>query len=213
MEKDYSLTVTENIPLVHSLAARFRGRGAEYDDIFQAGCIGLYKAAMRYDESLGTAFSTYAVPVIIGEMRMLFRSGGAVKVGRSLRALNSSALAAKERLEKSSGREVRISDIAQELGEAPERVAQALTACIPPSSIEEDETGASASFDDTESILLRLDVRSAVERLDSDERALIRLRYKHELSQAKAGEILSMTQVQVSRKEKKVLEKLRNMLV
>ena len=211
-QKDYSAFVSENIPLVHSLVARFVGRGAEYDDIFQAGCLGLYKAAMKYDEAFGTAFSTYAVPVIIGEIRMLFRSGGALKVGRDIKSLNAAALAIKERLEKNGKKDVRVSDIAMELGESPEKVAFAITACIPPSSLEEDESGRLQSFDESESILTRIDISRALSELESEERALILLRYKHELSQANTGKILSMTQVQVSRKEKKVLEKLRSML-
>ncbi len=212
-KKDYSVIVGENIPLVHSVAKRFIGRGAEYDDIFQAGCLGLYKAAMKYDEAFGTAFSTYAVPVIIGEIRMLFRSGGSVKVGRGMKALNAAALAAKERIESESGRQAHLSEIAAEIGEAPEKVAQAIAACIPPSSIEEDESGRFASFDESERILTRIDVSRALSKLDSEERALILLRYKHELSQSNTGRILAMTQVQVSRREKKVLEKLKGMLV
>ncbi len=211
-EKDYSAIVNDNIPLVHSVASRFVGRGMEYDDLFQAGCLGLYKAATRYDENFGTAFSTYAVPVIIGEIRMLFRSGGALKVGRGMKALNSAALAVKERLERESGKEVRVSDIADELGESPEKIAEALAACIRPSSLEEDETGSMASFDETESILTRIDVKRALSMLSEEERTLILLRYRHELSQSNTGRIMAMSQVQVSRKEKKVLEKLRAML-
>ena len=128
------------------------------------------------------------------------------------RVLNAAALAIKERLEKNGKKDVRVSDIAMELGESPEKVAFAITACIPPSSLEEDESGRLQSFDESESILTRIDISRALSELESEERALILLRYKHELSQANTGKILSMTQVQVSRKEKKVLEKLRSML-
>lgn len=211
-EKDYDRIVRENAPLVHSVALRFKGRGAEYDDVFQAGCLGLYKAALRYDETLGTAFSTYAVPVIIGEIRMLFRDGGAVKVGRALKALGAAALAAKERIEKETGREARLAEVAETLGETPERVASALTACAPTCSIDAEETAAVAADDETETTLLRLDLARALGMLEPVERRLILLRYRHELSQENAGKALSMSQVQVSRREKKALEKLRAIL-
>lgn len=210
--RDYDRIVRENAPLVHSIAARFKGRGAEYDDVFQAGCVGLFKAATRYDETLGTAFSTYAVPVIIGEIRMLFRAGGAVKVGRAAKALGAAALAEKERVEKETGRQARISEIAQALGETPERVAFALSACAPVASIDAEEGGAFAAEDETETALLRADLSRAVDMLEPLDRRLILLRYRHELSQAGVGRVLSMTQVQVSRREKKALEKLRAIL-
>lgn len=210
--KDYDRIVRENAPLVRSVAARFKGRGAEYDDVFQAGCLGLYKAALRYDEALGTAFSTYAVPVIIGEIRMLFRSGGAVKVGRALKSLNAAALAAKERIEKETGREARLAEVAEALGEAPERVASALTACAPTCSLDAEENAALGARDDTDTALTRLDLDRALGMLEPSERRLILLRYRFELSQASAGKALSMSQVQVSRREKKALEKLRAIL-
>ena len=210
--RDCERIVRENTPLVHSVAARFKGRGVEYDDIFQAGCIGLFKAAERYDETLGTAFSTYAVPVIIGEIRMLFRAGGAVKVGRSMKALNAAALAEKERIEKETGREARLGEIAEALGEAPERVASALTACAPTCSLEAEENSALGARDETDAALTRLDLDRALGMLEPVERRLILLRYRCELSQASAGKLLSMSQVQVSRREKKALEKLRSIL-
>ena len=211
-EKDYDRIVRENTPLVRSVALRFKGRGAEYDDVFQAGCLGLFKAAARYDETLGTAFSTYAVPVIIGEIRMLFRAGGAVKVGRSMKALNAAALAEKERIEKETGREARLCELAEALGEAPERIASALTACAPTCSIDADENAALGAYDETDSALTRLDLDRALGMLEPLERRLILLRYRHELSQSSTGKLLSMSQVQVSRREKKALEKLRAIL-
>ena len=210
--RDYDRAVRENTPLVHAVAARFRGRGAEYDDIFQAGCVGLFKAATRYDEMLGTAFSTYAVPVIAGEIRMLLRAGGAVKVGRAARALGAAALAEKERVEKETGREARIGEIAAALGETPERVAFALNACAPVASIDADESASCAAPDETEAALLRADLGRALSMLEPLERRLILLRYRHGLSQAGVGRVMSMTQVQVSRREKKALEKLRAIL-
>ncbi len=211
-DRDYDRIVRENVPLVHAVASRFKGRGAEYDDVFQAGCIGLYKAATRYDETLGTAFSTYAVPVMIGEIRMLFRAGGSVKVGRAVKALGAAALAEKERIEKETGAEARLGEIAAVLGETPERVAFALTACAPVASIDADESASYAAPDETENALLRADLCRALALLEPLERRIILLRYRHELSQSGVGRVLSMTQVQVSRREKKVLEKLRAIL-
>lgn len=211
--RDYESIVRENTPLVHSIAVRFTGRGVEYDDLFQTGCLGLYKAAMRYDESMGNAFSTYAVPVIIGEIRMMLRDGGAVKVGRGTKSLNAAALAAKERIEKETGSEAHLSEIAEAVGQSPERVASALAACARPFSLEDNESGSEAAFDDTEGMLRRMDIDRALGMLEPQERRLILLRYRHELSQASAGKVLSMSQVQVSRREKKALEKLRAILL
>lgn len=143
---------------------------------------------------------------------MLFRAGGAVKVGRAVKALAAAALAEKERAEKKTGEQARVSEIAQALGETPERVAFALSACAPVASIDSDEGAAFAAGDETEAALLRADLSRAVDMLEPLDRRLILLRYRHELSQAGVGRVLSMTQVQVSRREKKALEKLRAIL-
>ena len=122
--------VQSNLGLVHSIAARFRGRGIEYEDLFSAGCEGLVKAARGFDEERGLKFSTYAVPVIMGEIRRLFRDGGAVKVSRGLKELSLKVIRVREQLRK-KGTEPRLSDIANELGITVEQAGEAVAADVP----------------------------------------------------------------------------------
>ena len=128
--------IESNLPLVHKLANRFRGRGVEYEELYAAGCVGLVKAADRFEPERGLCFSTYAVPVILGEIRRLFRDGGSVKISRSLKELSVKAARAREELCSRCGGEPRISDIARELGVSPEEAAEALCAGIPPVSLD-----------------------------------------------------------------------------
>ena len=121
-----------NIGLVHSCARRFRDRGMEYDDLFQAGCLGLTKAVDGFDASRGLQFSTYAVPVILGEIRRLFREGGAVKVSRSLKELSLQVSRAREKLSTTLSREPTVGEIAEMLSRTPEEIAEALQAGLPP---------------------------------------------------------------------------------
>ena len=123
-----------NLPLVHKLANRFRGRGVEYEELYAAGCVGLVKAVDRFEPERGLCFSTYAVPVILGEIRRLFRDGGSVKISRSLKELSVKAARLRDQL--SANGEPRISDIAQALGVTPEEAAEALCAGIPPVSLD-----------------------------------------------------------------------------
>ena len=211
---DYEQTVKENMPLVNMLARRFLGRGVEYDDLFQAGCLGLFKAAKRYDASMNTAFSTYAVPVIIGEMRLLFRDGCAIKVGRKAKSVGNAALAARAKLCTVLGREPHISEIANELGVNSEDIADAVCACSAPVSIDDNEHLQNTLMTDAgEAIITRLDIRNALRTLAKDEQLLIVLRYEKEFSQQKTGEIMKISQVQVSRREKQILQKLREQLM
>lgn len=124
--------ICANIGLVHACAKRFTGRGMEYDDLFQAGCMGLVKAADGFDESRGLKFSTYAVPVILGEMRRLFRDGGTVKVSRSLKELALRATREREGYIHREGREPTIGELADLLGVDAEQAAEALGASLPP---------------------------------------------------------------------------------
>ena len=133
-----------NLGLVHACAHRFKGRGIEYDDLYQAGCMGLVKASAAFDASRGVMFSTYAVPVILGEIRRLFRDGGTVKVSRSLKELGLAAGRTRELLGSELGREATVNEVAERMGRAPEDVAQALAATTPPLSLtggEEDGSG------------------------------------------------------------------------
>lgn len=127
--------ICQNIGLVHSCARRFIGRGIEYDDLFQAGCMGLVKAADGFEEERGLRFSTYAVPVILGEVRRLFRDGGSVKVSRSLKELAMRATREREAFAAREGREPSVGELADLLGVSPEQAAEALGASLPPLSL------------------------------------------------------------------------------
>ena len=130
-----SVFIEKNLGLVHSCAGRFRGRGIEYDDLYSAGCMGLVKACDGFDETRGVCFSTYAVPVILGEIKKLFRDGGTVKVSRSIKELGLRISAARERYMKQYGSEMTVGQLAEELGETPEAVALAIRASMPAMSL------------------------------------------------------------------------------
>lgn len=213
--------IKANIPLVHSLANRFRGRGIEYEELFSAGSLGLVKACDNFDESRGLCFSTYAVPVILGEIKRLFRDGGAVKLSRSLKELSLRVLKAREEFSK-RGKEPTISELAEYLKISPEEVAEAIQASAPPLSLtafdndSENENGAELDLpvESAESSLIdKLALRQCLERLPQDDRTLIILRYFRSKTQAETGELMGLSQVQVSRREKKILESLRVQLV
>lgn len=194
--------------LVHSCAHRFKGRGIEYDDLFQAGCMGLIKAADGFDYNRGVRFSTYAVPVILGEMRRLFRDGGTVKVSRTLKELSLKAVRERERLAKASGREPTISELAEVMELTPEEVSQALGASLPPISLTESDDEGGGQLDipvvsHEEEIADRLAVKEVIQTLDKRDRTLISLRYFGGKTQNQTATLLGMTQVQVSRREKR----------
>ena len=145
MDRDQS--IQENIGLVHACAKRFKGRGMEYDDLFQAGCLGLVKAVDHFDESRGLKFSTYAVPVILGEMRRLFRDGGAVKVGRSLKELSIRASRKAAEFAEKEGRSPTVGELAELLGVEPAEAAQALGAAQMPLSLTASEEDGGGQMD------------------------------------------------------------------
>lgn len=204
-----------NLPLVHKLANRFRGRGVEYEELYAAGCVGLVKAVDRFEPERGLCFSTYAVPVILGEIRRLFRDGGSVKISRSLKELSVKAARLRDQL--SANGEPRISDIAQALGVTPEEAAEALCAGIPPVSLDHGgEDGEplpvpSASGEDT--LIDRLALRQCLSELSGEDREILMLRYFRRKTQCETAQILGMTQVMVSRRERKLLKELREQLV
>ncbi len=206
--------IEANLPLVHSIAARFRGGGIEYDDLFQSGCVGLVKAVNNYDESRGFAFSTYAVPVIMGEIRLLFRDGGAVKISRSLRDKSIKASRIREAFLNKEQREPTISELAFQLGCDINEAAEVLNALSPVVSIdcggEDGEQAFDIPYDESEELFNRLSVNQLLSKLNEEDRLLINLRYYKGLTQAKTAEVLKVSQVQVSRKEKRILLKLRN---
>lgn len=205
--------IEANVRLVHSCCKRFTGRGMEYDDLFQVGCIGLLKAAEGFDESRGLCFSTYAVPTILGEIKRLFRDNGAVKVSRSLKELSMKVQREKERIEK-SGREATLSLLSENLGASAEEIAEAIAASRNVISLtfenpdgERELQLPTESYEDE--ICSKLLIEDAIARLNKEEREIITLRYFGEKTQTESASILGISQVQVSRKEKKALEKLR----
>ena len=208
--------VEKNLGLVHACANRFRGRGAEYDDLFQAGCVGLIKAADNFDESRGFSFSTYAVPVILGEIKRLFRDGGSVKVGRAIKEKSRNALKKREEIALSLGREPTVGELAESLGIDSTEAAMLLNASIPPVSLtcsEDGEKSLDIPVDSPENELSdSLALRQVLQSLDERDRKMIELRYYSGLTQSKTGRRLGMTQVQVSRREKAVLEIIREKL-
>ncbi|MBR4728191.1 MAG: sigma-70 family RNA polymerase sigma factor [Clostridia bacterium] len=207
--------ITENLGLVHACAARFRGRGVEYDDLFQAGCVGLVKAADRFDPARGWAFSTYAVPVILGEIRALFRQGGAIRIGRTTRARAREAMAGAEKLADALGRQPTVTELARELGLSASETAVLVNASVPVASLTQDETRREIDLPveaDEGALTARIALRQAVEALGAQDRALIGLRYGQGLTQTAAAQRLGMTQVQVSRREKRILQQLRGQL-
>ncbi len=214
MERDEF--IESNLPLVHSLANRFRGRGIEYDELFAAGSMALVKAYDNFDFSRGLCFSTYAVPVILGEIKRLFRDGGTVKVSRSLKELSLKASRERDRL-LTEGAEPRISDIAQALGVSEEAAAEAIAAGIPPLSLSpanDDENAPEIPAASGEERLIdRLALRQCLSQLDQNDRQLILLRYERELTQCQTAAVMGITQVQVSRRERKILSALREKMV
>ncbi len=207
--------IESNLPLVHSLCKRFIGRGIEYDDLFQAGCVGLIKATDGFEADRGLCFSTYAVPVILGEIRRMFRDGGSVKISRSLKELSLKTMRVKSALELKLSREPTVSELAFELGVNPEDITEALSAAQPTLSLTYDsEDGVKDTdipVDGPEELLSdKLLLERALKYLEPNERLIIKFRYFELLTQNETAKKLNMSQVQVSRAERKILIKLRN---
>ncbi|MCM1335051.1 MAG: sigma-70 family RNA polymerase sigma factor [Bacteroides sp.] len=208
--------IEENLGLVHSLANRFRGRGIEYEELYSAGCVGLVKAAKGFDETRGLRFSTYAVPVILGEIKRLFRDGGTVKVSRGLKELSLKIARYREdRLVE--GRDPTLGELAERFGVSVELVTEAISAARPALSLTgSDEDG--SEFDlpvepPQAKAAERIALGQCLSLLGAEDRRLIYLRYWKGLTQSETGKRLGMTQVQVSRREKRLLERLREELV
>lgn len=207
--------INDNLGLVHSCAQRFKNRGVEYDDLFQAGCIGLIKAADGFDDSLGYVFSTYAVPAILGEMKRIFRDGGAVKVSRSIKERSREIWAEKEKLENEKGYEPTLTEIAERVGLSVYETSELLLATQPVVSLTSgDEETDEKQFDipidsEEEKINERLTLDKCINELSEKDRRLIELRYFMSKTQMEVAGKLGMSQVQVSRREKKILKEIR----
>ena len=213
------ILVSENAGLIWSVSKRFLGRGTEPEDLYQLGCLGFLKAVEGFDLEFGTQFSTYAVPKIAGEIRRFLRDDGAVKVSRSIKERSAAIKAARHRLTGALGREPTIGEIARQTGFTPEEIALAETATAATESIQREsgEEGFSLEdvLSDTESeerIVEKIALRQAIEALPERERQVIQMRYFHALTQQRVAKVLDVSQVQVSRIEKKALAHLRELL-
>jgi len=211
--------VEENAGLIWSVARRYFGRGVEPDDLYQLGCVGFLKAIEGFDTGYGTQFSTYAVPKISGEIRRFLRDDGAVKVSRSVKEQAAKIRQARIVLEQRIGREPKMSELAAETGLSPEEIAFAETATGPADSIQREsgEDGFTlelvlGDYGAEERLVEHVALRTAVEKLPERERQVIALRYFHGLTQQAAARILHVSQVQISRIERRAIEQLREML-
>ena len=211
--------IEQNLGLAHACAGRFRGRGIEYDDLYSAGCVGLVKAYDGFDDSRGLCFSTYAVPVILGEIRKLFRDGGTVKVSRSTKELGLKINACRERFLKTQGCEPTVNQLAQQLNAKPEQIALAIRAGQPalsltPAGEEEDAREWDIPVDSPEEELAdRIGLAEAMQALPERDRLLLTLRFYRGKTQSETAAVLGTTQVQISRRERKLLSELRAMLL
>lgn len=210
-------TAEENLGLVHLCANRFRGRGIEYEELYSAGCIGLLKAVKVFDPQRGVKFSTYAVPVILGEIKRLFRDGGAIRVSRSLKELSLRLQKLCDDFRQREMREPTVSELAVLSGEDETDVSEALCVSQPLLSLTagDDEEGQIdiPTESPDEAILDLLALRQIMSGLEAKDRALLELRYFRCLTQSKTAKALGMTQVQVSRREKKLLAQMREELL
>ncbi len=211
--------VTENAGLIWSVARRFLGRGAEAEDLYQLGCLGFLKAVEGFDLHFGTQFSTYAVPKIAGEIRRFLRDDGAVKVSRGLKERSAAVKAARNQLTAELCREPTLQELSEKTGLTPEEIAmaEAATACTESIQRETGEDGFTLEnvLTDTqteETMVEKIALRQAIEKLPERERTVIKLRYFHSLTQDRVAKVLSVSQVQVSRIEKKALHRLRDLL-
>lgn len=211
-----SATAEENLGLVRLCAGRFKGKGIEYEELYSAGCIGLLKAVKSFDSTRGVRFSTYAVPVILGEIKRLFRDGGMIKVSRGLKERSLQIARARERFERENLREPTVEELAALTGLEPLDIAEAISVMQPMVSLTSGEDG-ETELDipvppPDDKIINSLALKQVLDKLDERDRALIQLRFFCGLTQQAVAVKLGCTQVQVSRREKKLLERLRSEL-
>ena len=212
--------ITENSGLIWSIARRFVGRGAELDDLYQLGCMGFLKAASGFDLTYGTQFSTYAVPKIAGEIRRFLRDDGAVKVSRGIKERAATIKIKRNQLVHALGREPTVMEISRQTGFTPEEIAiaESATACVESIQQSAGEEGFSLEnvLTDTESeetLLERISLRQAIDKLPQRESMVIRLRYFHGLTQDRISKVMHVSQVQISRIEKKALQRLKELMM
>lgn len=217
-----SMLIENNMGLVWSIVRRFSNRGYEAEDLFQIGCIGLIKAINKFDQSFDVKFSTYAVPMIIGEIKRFIRDDGMIKVSRSLKEISNKARITKELMSKELGREPTINEMSERMKIPPEDIVMALEASYTPESLYNaigdsdnspllliDRLNNENSTSETE-LIDKIAIRQILESLNSRERQIIFLRYFKEKTQVQIAKMLKISQVQVSRIEKKILQEIRN---
>ncbi len=216
--KNQNIEIEKNLGLVHACCKRFKNRGIEYEDLYSAGCLGLVKAAKNFDFQRNVQFSTYAVPVILGEIKQLFRESGTVKVSRSLKELSLKAKKISDEYKKETGCDISVKLLAEKLDTTVEKTMDALNCCQFPLSLtgEYDDDNSSEldiPVDSTEEKLTEsMSLNQAIEQLDVTDKSLITLRYYKHKTQSQTAQMLGMTQVQVSRREKKILLSIRQKL-
>lgn len=204
------VSAEENLGLVHLCANRFRNRGIEYEELYSAGCIGLLKAIKVFDETRGVKFSTYAVPVILGEIKRLFRDGGTVRVSRGLKELYIKVNREREVYLSKYGKEPTITELSETLNVDEYNISLAMSSSLPPISLTETDEDGGGQLDiptaspDTE-IGNTIALNQILNSLEEKDRNMIILRYYKNMTQSQTAEVLGMTQVQVSRREKKIL--------
>ena len=211
--------VEENSGLIWSIARRFFGRGVDPEDLYQLGCVGFLKAIEGFDEGYGTRFSTYAVPKISGEIRRFLRDDGMLKVSRSIKEQAQQIRSARTELEQRLGREPTISELARETGMSAEDIAFAETATGPAESLQR-ETGEDGftlelvlgDYGAEEKLVEHVALRAAIEKLPERERQVVALRYYHGMTQQNCAKVLHVSQVQISRLERRAVDELRKML-
>lgn len=219
MKTDRSRLICDNLGLVHACARRYTGRGIEYDDLYQAGCVGLVKAVDAFDSGRSVRFSTYAVPVILGEIKRQFRDGGSIKISRSIKELGLKAAHMAAAFEAKEGREPRISELSELLGSDPESTAEAINAVRAPVSLTAYSDSDDAENSDVpeecfdSSLTDILAVRQLLTDLEPRDKKLIYLRYFKGQTQSDTAATLGMTQVQVSRREKAIISGIRKEMV
>lgn len=213
--------VKHNTALVKSIVKKYLGRGVEFDDLFQIGCLGLVKAIQNYDEQFNVRFSTYAVPMIAGEIKRFLRDDGMIKVSRSIKELATKAVAAQERLRRTLGGDPGILELAKEVDAEPEDIAVALEAVRPHVSLYEhvyddgsdatllDRMQLSDGAEDT-GVVDKILLKELLGQLEARERQLIVLRYFQDKTQSEIARLMGVSQVQISRLENRIISKLRD---
>lgn len=219
-DKALELVVTENIPLVRSIAYKFRDRGCEFDDLMQIGTLGMIKAVRSFESERGTAFSTYAVPLIIGEIRRHLRDDGLIKVSRGYKRTGVIIMREKTRIMTEEGRDAGIMELASLAGVSAEEAAMAIDAVSPVASLSDYAYGEqSQTFgdiipdreesDEFERLNDKIALRQAINKMPTEWRRIVLLRYYRNMTQTQVASLLGMTQVKVSREEKKIMNFLR----